>query len=79
VLDEATSSLDARTELDISKSVLSLRGKVTVITIAHRLSTVQQADIVIYLNEGRISATGTFSQVREKISDFDSQAKLMGL
>ncbi len=79
VLDEATSSLDARTELDISNSVSSLRGKVTVITIAHRLSTVQQADIVVYLDEGRISATGTFSEVRDKISDFDAQAKLMGL
>jgi ATP-binding cassette, subfamily B, bacterial PglK len=79
VLDEATSSLDARTELDISNSIQSLKGEVTVITIAHRLSTVQQADLVVYLDNGKIAATGSFLEVRQKIQDFDSQAKLMGL
>ena len=47
--------------------------------IAHRLSTVRNADIVVYLSQGRIIATGTFDEVREIVPDFDHQAKLMGL
>jgi ABC-type multidrug transport system fused ATPase/permease subunit len=79
VLDEATSSLDARTELDISSAIQSLKGRVTVITIAHRLSTVQHADKVVYLEGGEVKAEGSFSEVRSLIPDFDSQARLMGL
>jgi ATP-binding cassette subfamily C protein len=47
--------------------------------IAHRLSTVRNADIVVYLSEGIIQATGTFDEVRTAVPDFDRQAKLMGL
>jgi ABC-type multidrug transport system fused ATPase/permease subunit len=47
--------------------------------IAHRLSTVRQADSVIYLSGGRIVAQGTFEEVRREVPDFDKQAKLMGL
>ena len=47
--------------------------------IAHRLSTVRNADIVVYLSEGKILATGTFEEVRDVVPDFDRQAKLMGL
>lgn len=79
VLDEATSALDGETESDISEAIRNLRGSTTVIMIAHRLSTVRDADIVIYLDRGRILATGTFEQVRTAVPDFDRQAKLMGL
>jgi ABC-type multidrug transport system fused ATPase/permease subunit len=79
VLDEATSSLDGETEAAISASINSLAGKVTVIMIAHRLSTVRDADQVVYLENGKIAATGTFQQVRSTVPNFDSQAKLMGL
>jgi ABC-type multidrug transport system fused ATPase/permease subunit len=79
VLDEATSSLDGETESDISAAINSLRGFTTVIMIAHRLSTVRTADIVVYLDNGKIISTGTFEEVRRIVPDFDSQAKLMGL
>jgi ABC-type multidrug transport system fused ATPase/permease subunit len=79
VLDEATSSLDGETESDIANSIRRLHGKVTVILIAHRLSTVRHADKVIYMDQGRIVAQGSFEEVRLAVPDFDSQAKLMGL
>jgi ABC-type multidrug transport system fused ATPase/permease subunit len=79
VLDEATSSLDGETEAGISEAIHALRGATTVVMIAHRLSTVRDADIVVYMDKGRVSAVGTFNEVREDVPDFDRQAKLMGL
>ena len=79
LLDEATSSLDGITESNLSSAVQSMRGKVTVIMIAHRLSTVRNSDIVVYMEAGKIQSQGTFNYVRENVPDFDLQAKLMGL
>lgn len=79
VLDEATSSLDSETEASISEAINALRGSTTVVLIAHHLSTVRNADIVVYLSEGKILAKGTFEEVRNTVPDFDRQAKLMGL
>jgi ABC-type multidrug transport system fused ATPase/permease subunit len=79
VLDEATSSLDGQTEADISAAIQDLHGSVTIVMIAHRLSTVLHADQVIYMSEGRILSQGTFNEVRAAVPDFDRQAQLMGL
>jgi ABC-type multidrug transport system fused ATPase/permease subunit len=79
VLDEATSSLDGETEASISDSIHALRGSTTVVIIAHRLSTVRNADKVMYLSNGNVLATGTFEEVRTVVPDFDKQAKIMGL
>ena len=79
VLDEATSSLDGETEASITDSIQSLKGSVTVVLIAHRLSTVRQADVLVYISDGKIVATGSFDEVRASVPDFDHQAKLMGL
>lgn len=79
VLDEATSSLDGETEASISAAIHALRGSTTVIMIAHRLSTVRNADIVIYMANGLVHSVGTFNEVRAAVHDFDRQAKLMGL
>jgi ABC-type multidrug transport system fused ATPase/permease subunit len=79
VLDEASSSLDAQTEAALSNAIQGLKGKVSVILVAHRLSTVQQADQVIYLESGRLIKSGTFDEVRKSVPGFDKQAKLMGL
>lgn len=79
VLDEATSSLDGQTEVSISAAIHALRGSTTVVMIAHRLSTVRNADIVIYMAAGKVIATGTFEEVRKAVPDFDRQARLMGL
>ena len=77
VLDEATSSLDGTSESAISDSIDSMRGKTTVILIAHRLSTVKNADVVIYLENGKILAADTFTKVREQVANFDEQIRLM--
>lgn len=79
VLDEATSALDGETELQVSDAIRNLRGSTTVILIAHRLSTVRDADKVVYMAGGRIIASGTFDEVRRLVTDFDRQAVLMGL
>ena len=79
VLDEATSSLDAQTEADITEAIKSLKGKTTIIMIAHRLSSVRNADQVIFMNNGTIESIGTFGEVRKEVPNFDKQANLMGL
>lgn len=79
VLDEATSSLDGQTEADISGAIQNLKGTVTVVLIAHRLSTVRNTGQVMYMDNGEIVARGTFEEVRKSVPDFDQQAQLMGL
>jgi ABC-type multidrug transport system fused ATPase/permease subunit len=79
VLDEATSAMDGGTELEITEQLEALRETTTIILIAHRLSTVKNADKVIYIDEGRIVAQGKFDEVRRLVPDFDLQAKLMGM
>ena len=79
ILDEATSALDGITEEIISTSIKNLGASTTVIMIAHRLSTVQNADRVIYIESGMIVSQGSFQEVRMQVPDFDRQARLMGL
>lgn len=79
VLDEATSSLDGETEASISEAIDRMKGETTVVMIAHRLSTVRNADMIVYMASGKVVATGVFDEVRKIVPDFDHQAKLMGL
>ncbi len=79
VLDEATSALDAETEQSIIQTLAELEGEVTTVTVAHRLATVRQADVLLYMQDGLIVATGTFDEVRAQVPDFDRQAALLGL
>jgi len=79
VLDEATSALDGESEHGITDAIENLGKDVTVITIAHRLSTVLNSDQVIYMESGKIIDRGTFEEVRSRVPNFDRQAKLMGL
>jgi len=79
VLDEATSALDAETEQAIIQTLSELEGKVTTITVAHRLATVRRADVLLYLQHGVVVASGTFDEVRNVVPDFDRQAELLGL
>ena len=79
VLDEATSSLDAQTESIVMDAFSELKGECTVLTVAHRLSTVTNADLVVYMENGRVVSTGTFEEVRNSVPNFDVQASLMGL
>lgn len=79
VLDEATSALDAETESLVTTTIRELSGQVTIVAIAHRLATVAQADQVLYLDQGRAVALGTFDQVRTAVPAFDRQAELLGM
>jgi ATP-binding cassette subfamily C protein len=79
ILDEATSALDSETENLISKAIQELRGKITIVMIAHRLSTVKTSDQIIYLEAGTIMASGSFDELRRIVPAFDTQAGLMGL
>jgi ABC-type bacteriocin/lantibiotic exporter with double-glycine peptidase domain len=79
VLDEATSALDSETESTISKNIDELRGEVTVIIIAHRLATIRNADLILYMSNGQILAQGSFDDIRNEIPEFDKQASLLGL
>ena len=79
ILDEATSSLDSQLEADITSNLAEMKGACTMVVIAHRLSTVRNADKVLYLDNGKLLASGTFDEVRQKIPNFDAQASLLGL
>lgn len=63
VMDEATSALDAESEAEIQKALNSMRGKVTVVLIAHRLNTIQHADKVILVEDGQVRDSGTFKEL----------------
>lgn len=79
VLDESTSALDAETEAAVSEAIVSLKGEITIVMIAHRLSTVRNADKVYYLSGGKLLASGSFDEVRDAVPNFNEQAILMGL
>lgn len=59
ILDEATSALDSLTEREIGEAIEAIRGQVTIVAIAHRLSTVMNCDEIVLLNRGRIAARGS--------------------
>jgi len=79
VLDEATSSLDAETEHAVTEVVANLHGTVTTVVIAHRLSTVLHASLVLYLEDGLLVSSGTFAEVRAAVPRLQRQAELSGL
>jgi len=79
IFDEATSALDAETENRVSESILKLTGECTVIFIAHRLSVVRSADMIYYIDKGRIVNQGTFEELRKLNADFNNQANFMGI
>jgi len=63
VMDEATSALDAESEAKIQSALDDMRGRVTVVLIAHRLNTIQHADKVILVEEGQVRDSGTFKEL----------------
>jgi ABC-type multidrug transport system fused ATPase/permease subunit len=79
IFDEATSSLDPVTEKTVTEAIYEKKGNITLIVVAHRLSTVKNADLVILLDKGKIIAKGTFEEVRGISPKFDQQAKLVNL
>jgi len=70
ILDEPTSSVDAETEALIMEGLRELTNGRTTFIIAHRLSTVRQADLIVVLRNGRISERGTFDTLMRSQGDF---------
>ena len=66
ILDEATSSVDTRTELLLQQAMVTLRGQRTSFVNAHRLSTITGADLILVMQEGRIVESGTHDELIEK-------------
>jgi ABC-type multidrug transport system fused ATPase/permease subunit len=79
VMDEATSALDSETESAISNVLTNLRGRTTIIMIAHRISTLRNADQVLYVEQGRIRARGAFNEVAESVPEFQNQLRILGI
>jgi len=63
VLDEATSALDSVTESYVNKAISSLHGKVTLIVIAHRFSTIEQCDVIFLMDRGQLIAQGGYESL----------------
>ena len=79
VLDEGTSSLDGNTEKFVTNYLFSLKGKVTIIIVAHRLSSIKMADNIYYLEEGEIKGSGKFNELQQSLPGFAEQVKNMSL
>ena len=76
ILDEATSALDNETEYKITKTIERISKDITVIIVAHRLSTVRNVDQLVYLSNGRIANQGTFAEVQRANAEFANLVKL---
>ncbi len=78
VLDEATSSLDGITEAVIEDAIKELHGTVTIITIAHRLTTIRHCDNICILENGKISASGKYVNLLKENETFQQMARANG-
>lgn len=65
LLDEATANIDSHTEKQIQASIENIRGSKTIVSIAHRLSTVQDANEIVYIEYGKIKEKGSFNELIE--------------
>jgi ATP-binding cassette subfamily C protein len=79
ILDESTSALDSKTEHLLVQNLLKNRGEMTIIIVAHRLSTLTTADKIFYVENGMEIVEGKFEELKKKVSNFRNQAELMGL
>jgi ABC-type multidrug transport system fused ATPase/permease subunit len=79
ILDEATSALDSITEREVHAAIESLKGAVTLIVIAHRLSTVTDCDEIIVLDEGRIAERGSHAELMASGRRYRQMAELQSL
>jgi ATP-binding cassette subfamily C protein len=77
VMDEATSALDAESESEIAKALGQMRGKVTVVLIAHRLNTVQHADKVFLIDNGQLVDQGLFQELVKRNVSVENLIALM--
>jgi ATP-binding cassette, subfamily B, bacterial PglK len=78
VFDEATSALDSATEQSVMESIEGLHRDLTILIIAHRLTTVQRCDTIVELEHGRVAAQGTYEQLLECSPSFRRMAHAAG-
>ena len=78
VFDEATSALDNSTERDVMDAIEGLGRELTVLIIAHRLSTVIRCDMIVQLDQGKIAAQGTYEHLIAHSPTFRSMAEIAG-
>lgn len=76
ILDEATSALDNDTEHKITQAINKIAQEITVVIVAHRLSTVKEANQLLFLSQGRIATQGTFEEVRQNNAAFAHLVRL---
>lgn len=79
ILDEATSSLDSNSESLIQESIEGLKGDITIISVAHRLSTIVNSNHIYYFEHGQLIEDGTFKDLMLKKGKFYESAKLQGM
>ena len=79
ILDEATSSLDSNSESLIKESIDNLQGNITIISVAHRLSTIVNSNQIFYLKDGNLIEQGTFRELMAKNGEFHRVAQLQGM
>lgn len=77
VMDEATSALDAQSEAEIRKALDAMKGKVTLVIIAHRLNTIQHADEVFFLERGKVKDSGKFKELLSRNPSIARTVSLM--
>jgi len=77
ILDEATSALDYETEKIVIELLESLKGKATVVAIAHRISTIMHADEILYVNNGKMEVSKSLNELKAKIPGIEEEAKLI--
>ena len=79
ILDEATSALDSETERAIQENIEELKGKYTILIVAHRLSTIKDADRIVYMKDGEIVHIDNFKGLVENVRSFKRMVELQGI
>ena len=79
VFDEATSALDVETEKKITREIMKLSGKRTLIIVAHRISTIKDCDVIYYLKNGKIVNSGKFNEMKELNTEFGNLSVQSGV
>jgi ABC-type multidrug transport system fused ATPase/permease subunit len=79
ILDEVTSSLDAESESAVNEAISELRGKVTLVVVAHRLTTIKSMDRILLMENGRLAAVGSYDELMLSNQTFKSFAELSAL
>lgn len=76
IFDEATSALDNTTEQNLMDAIATLDQGLTILFVAHRLSTVRNCDILVELEGGRIKATGSYDELKQRSASFRKMAEI---